>query len=249
MPYATVDRSTIYYESAGAGFPLILLHGIGSNSKSWHRQLAAFSDRFQVVAWDAPGYGRSSDPAATEPSIRFYADRLHALLKTLSLPQVFLLGHSMGSVIAQEFNGAYPSLVRSLVLADTPRTPAPEKLEARLHMIRTMTPAQLAAARAPKLLTRGAPQPLVQEAISIMSEVRPAGYEFAAIALSRADTRDVLERLRIPALLIWGAEDEITPVWDEVPRGTRLEIIPHAGHLCYAEQPALFNSIVTEFLR
>ena len=81
-----------------------------------------------------------------------------------------------------------------------------------------------------------------------MSEVRPVGYEFAARALAGADTRDVLTRLRVPTLLIWGAEDEITPQWNEVPSGVRLEVIPNAGHLCYAEQPEIFNAIVREFL-
>jgi pimeloyl-ACP methyl ester carboxylesterase len=81
-----------------------------------------------------------------------------------------------------------------------------------------------------------------------MSEVRAAGYEFAATALAESDTRAVLRDLRVPTLLIWGAEDEITPLWDEVPAGARLAVIPDAGHLCYAEQPDVFNTIVREFL-
>jgi len=84
--------------------------------------------------------------------------------------------------------------------------------------------------------------------MSIMSEVRPLGYEFAARALADADTREVLGNLRIPTLLIWGAQDEITPLWDEVPAGARLEVIPNAGHLCYAEQPERFNTVVRDFL-
>jgi len=88
----------------------------------------------------------------------------------------------------------------------------------------------------------------VREVESIMSEVHPAGYEFAAIALAESDTRDVLADLRVPTLLIWGDQDEITPLWHEAPAGARLEIIPNAGHLCYVEQPEKFNSLVREFL-
>ena len=72
MPDCTVDGTTIHYETAGDGFPLVLLHGIGSNSRSWRRQLAAMSADSKVIAWDAPGYGRSSDPAGN-PSMAFYA--------------------------------------------------------------------------------------------------------------------------------------------------------------------------------
>jgi pimeloyl-ACP methyl ester carboxylesterase len=81
-----------------------------------------------------------------------------------------------------------------------------------------------------------------------MSEVRAAGYEFTAIALAESDTRDVIDNLHVPTLLIWGSEDEITPVWDEVPGGVELKIIPDAGHLCYIEQPEQFNEIVSAFL-
>ena len=178
----------------------------------------------------------------------FYANRLRELLDQLDFDRIHLLGHSMGGVIAQEFYGAYPERIRKLILADTRNRGLPELLEQRLKMIRSMTPAQLAAERAPQLLSRSARKDLVAETISIMSEVRPAGYEFAAAALAEYDTHDILWTLRVPALLIWGAEDEITPVWSEIPRAARLEIIPNAGHLCYAEQPETFNTIVREFL-
>jgi pimeloyl-ACP methyl ester carboxylesterase len=247
LPLATVDGAPLYYEIAGEGFPLVLLHGIGSNSRSWRQQLAALSNDFQVIAWDAPGYGKSSDPRG-KPSMGFYADRLRGLLDELGLTRIFLLGHSTGGMIAQEFYRAHASYVRALILADTRYRGSNSNLEQRLRMIRTMTPAQLAAARAPKLFTASAPEAAVGEAMSIMSEVRPLGYEFAARALADADTREVIENLRIPTLLIWGAQDEITPLWDEVPAGARLEVIPNAGHLCYAEQPERFNTIVRDFL-
>jgi pimeloyl-ACP methyl ester carboxylesterase len=247
VPLATIDGAAIHYETAGEGFPLALLHGIGSNSRSWRRQLAGLSSDFKVIAWDAPGYGQSSDPAG-KPSMRFYADCLRGFLDALGLPRVFLLGHSTGGAVAQEFYRANAGRVEKLILADTSQHGSKSKLEERLRMIRTMTPAQLAAERGPKLLTRSAPESLVREVVSIMSEVRPAGYEFAATALAESDTRDVLRDLRVPTLLIWGAEDEITPLWDELPPGARLEVISKAGHLCYAEQPERFNDIVRDFL-
>jgi len=247
VPLASVDGGTIYYETAGQGFPLVLLHGIGSNSRSWRRQLAGLSSDFNVIAWDAPGYGRSSDPLG-KPSMRYYADCLRGLLDELRLSRVFLLGHSMGGAVAQEFCRAHSSVVRKLILADTSKQGSKGKLEERLQMIRTMSAAQLAKERGPKLLSPSAPESLVREVVSIMSEVRRPGYEFAATALAESDTRDVLRDLRVPTLLIWGADDEITPLWDEVPAGARLEVIPNSGHLCYAEQPEKFNDIVRDFL-
>ncbi len=247
MPDCKVADGNIHYETAGKGHPLILLHGIGSNSRSWQRQLAALSGSFKVIAWDAPGYGRSSDPAG-KPSMAYYASRLRGLLDELRIDRIHLLGHSMGGSVAQEFYGSYPDRVRRLILADTRPVGSREMLQERLQMIRTTNPEQLAAERAPKLLSKSAPEELVREAVSIMSEIRVAGYEFAAIALAQSDERTVLRRLEVATLLIWGAEDEITPLWDEIPAGARLEVIPNAGHLCYAEQPDAFNTIVREFL-
>jgi len=250
VPDATVEGAILHYETAGEGPPLVLLHGIGSNSRSWRRQLEALSGKFRVIAWDAPGYGRSSDPPDKQikPSILFYVECVRRLVDSLELKDIFLLGHSAGGVVAQEFYRAYPDYVRALVLADTRNVASQAGLEERLRSIRTVTSAQLAAERAPKLLRRNAPAELIQEVESIMSEVRAAGYEFAAIALAESDTRDVIRNLRIPTLLIWGSEDEITPVWDEVPSGVELKIIPDAGHLCYIEQPEQFNDIVRNFL-
>ena len=250
MPDATVDGAILHYEIAGEGPPLVLLHGIGSNSRSWRRQLQGLSGKFTVIAWDAPGYGRSSDPPdkPIKPSIRFYVDCLRSLVDSLELKDISLLGHSAGGVVAQEFYRAYPDYVRALVLADTRHVASQAGLEDRLRSIRTITSAQLAAERAPNLLRRSAPAELIREVESIMSEVRAAGYEFAAIALAESDTRDVIRNLRVPTLLIWGSEDEITPVWDEIPSGVELRIIPDAGHLCYIEQPEQFNEIVSVFL-
>jgi pimeloyl-ACP methyl ester carboxylesterase len=246
VPRVAIDGGVIHYETAGDGFPLVLLHGIGSNSRSWGRQLKGLSPRFKVIAWDAPGYGESSDPAG-KPAIRFYVESLRRFFDALNLPEVVLLGHSLGGVIAQEFYRAHSDYVRRLIVADATNLGSRSRLDTRLHMIRTMSPVEIAAERGPKLLSRFAPAALVEEVVSIMSEIRPAAYEFAAIALAESDTRDVLNSLRVPTLLIWGAEDYITPPWDPTPPGATLEIIPEAGHLCYAEQPRRFNAIVREF--
>src|SRR5260370_24153606 len=99
-------------------------------------------------------------------------------------------------------------------------------------MIRTMIPGEPALERAPKLLSHSAPPELLEEAVSLMSEVRAAGYEFAAIALAGCDPREVLRNLRVPALLIWCEEDQITPLWKDLPEGARLAVIPFSGHRC-----------------
>src|SRR5262245_26889579 len=127
MPDCAINGGSIHYETAGDGFPLILLHGIGSNSRSWRRQLRVLSAKFKVVAWDAPGYGLSSNPTG-KPSITVYANWLGELLDQLRFDRIHLLGHSIGGVIAQEFYRAHPERIRRLILADTRYQGVPELL-------------------------------------------------------------------------------------------------------------------------
>src|SRR5262249_34554509 len=91
---------TLHYMRAGSGPALLLLHGIGSNSRSFRHQLADLSDGFDLIAWDAPGYGQSSDPADAF-TLENLADRAVALLDELEIQRAHVLGVSMGGVIAQ----------------------------------------------------------------------------------------------------------------------------------------------------
>jgi pimeloyl-ACP methyl ester carboxylesterase len=69
------------------------------------------------------------------------------------------------------------------------------------------------------------------------------------MAMADCDTRDVIRNVRVPTLLIWGEDDEITPMKNELPvDGFELKLIRKTGHLCYIEQPDQFNDAVREFL-
>src|SRR5215467_5619872 len=109
----------MHYEMAGTGPPIVLLHGIGSNSRSWRRQLAAFSVNFTAVAWDAPGFGKSPDITGATPSIGEYTRALKGLLDSLGFDSAIILGHSLGGLIAQDFYRQHPDRIRALILADT----------------------------------------------------------------------------------------------------------------------------------
>ena len=109
MPAVKAGNYTIHYESAGMGLPLLLLHGLGSSSRSWSRQLESLSKWFKVIAWDAPGYGASSDPApSTLPSMKEFAKSLDHFINALGIGPFSILGHSMGGIIALEFCKDHP---------------------------------------------------------------------------------------------------------------------------------------------
>lgn len=238
---------------------LVCIHGISSNSRSWRHQLSGLSERYRVIAWDGPGYGQSDDPP--EPlAIADYADYLVRFLDNLGLKKVVIIGLSMGGVIAQEFYRRHTGRVRALILADTntgggarPEAERRVRLEARLKATETMTPAQMAQERGPKLLSPFASPELLAEVTAIIGEVHMVGFRSAAIALDAADTRAVLPTISVPTLILWGEHDSVTPrpeadtLHEAIP-GALFEVIPGAGHLSNLENPAAFNRAVLEFL-
>ena len=105
----------LYFEAAGAGEPLILLHGLGLNLHLWDDQFAAFAERFRVIRYDLRGFGRSLPTTATPFS---HAEDLKNLLDQLCIDRAHLLGLSLGGRIATDFALRYPRRVARLVLAD-----------------------------------------------------------------------------------------------------------------------------------
>jgi pimeloyl-ACP methyl ester carboxylesterase len=255
VPQIDIGAQTVHFREAGTGRPIVLLHGIGSNSASWRHQLAGLSALGRVIAWDAPGYGASTVMGGTG-SAEALAEALRSFLAALQLGDVLLVGHSLGGVIAAELFRNGPGPVTRLVLADTTRggatgdpAHAQERLATRLAWIGRQTAGEMAAERAPQLLSPAAPAEAVREATARMSEVRPEGYTFAAEALAGADTIGALRTIRVPTLLIWGADDRITPLDEgyrirELIPHCRMEVISNAGHLCYLEDRARFNTLV-----
>lgn len=100
------------------GTPVLLLHGIGGAAQSFRAQLPALAARYRAVAWDAPGYGASADPAAA-PSMSGYAALAASLLA--GLLRAHVVGVSWGGVIATRLAVNHPDRVRSLTLADSSR--------------------------------------------------------------------------------------------------------------------------------
>jgi pimeloyl-ACP methyl ester carboxylesterase len=261
MSFASVDDLRIHYDQRGTGPQLVLLHGIGGNTRLWKYQLEGLSDDFTVTAWDAPGYGGSDDPDGDGWRMADYAERLAWLLDRLGIERAHIMGQSWGGVLAQEFYRRYPERFRSLILSDTyaggGAQPAAERdaaLQARLNATVTMTPAEMARQRVSALLTEDAPPALFDEVESVLAEIHPAGYRMAAIALANTDSRDVQPTISVPTLIIAAEHDRIVPperareMQAAIP-GSRLVMIERAGHLPCVEQPEVYNAAVRDFLK
>lgn len=257
--YIAIDGLRIAFRQAGDGPPLLLLHGGISDSRVWLDQLHELSGEFRVVAWDAPGCGRSSDPpdALRLPE---YADCLAAFIDALGLGCPHVLGHSFGGGLGLELYRRHPGIPKSLLLAGAYAGWAgslpPEEVEERLRLALRMAdqlpmPVQLDSI--PGLPTNAMPAERIEELTAIMADVRPVGTRVMARAIAEADLRDVLPRIAVPTLLLYGAADERAPLdvaralEASIPNST-LVAMPGLGHLAYLEAPQTFNTEVRRFL-
>ena len=252
------DRYPIAWREAGAGPPVVFLHGLGGSRTAWDLQLRALADRFRCIAWDMPGYGASAPLAhLTFPAV---ADSLAGLLDTLEIEAADLVGLSFGGMHALHAAIRHPTRVRRLVLADT--SPAfgldgtsPQTWKAtRLGPIeRGLVPGDFAGSVLDAICATPLEPEVRGQLVASFGRITTEGFRAAVECLPTHDVREDLGDIGCPVLVIVGAEDRETPVsYAEalaagLPDST-LEVLAGVGHLSPAEAPDRFNRLVAEFL-
>lgn len=258
MPSVCVHGLDIAYRRAGRGPALVFLHGALADGRVWDRQLAGLADEFTVVAWDEPGTGGSSDPPE-DFTLAGYADCLAGFIDALELAPAWVAGLSWGGTVALELFRRHPRCVVALVLADTyagwKGSLSEEECAARVRaagQISALPRDEFIRAFLPGVLGRRAPAHVADELFAIMDDFRPISVRITAPAMGACDQRNLLPRIDVPTLLLWGEDDERSPLnvaeqlRDAIP-GARLRVIPGAGHMSNMEQPDRFNAEVRAF--
>ena len=114
--FATINGTRLYFEIAGSGQPLVLIHGFTLDLRMWDDQFERLTREFQVIRYDMRGFGQSAPPTGERYA---HADDLRDLLDHLRVDKAHLVGLSKGGAIALDFTLAYPRRVNKLVLIDT----------------------------------------------------------------------------------------------------------------------------------
>jgi pimeloyl-ACP methyl ester carboxylesterase len=260
VDYVNIEGLQIAYRRAGEGPALVLLHGGPTHSGEFRQQLEGLSDKFTVVAWDMPGCGQSSDPPE-QFRIRDYVACLAGFIATIGLEQTHVLGLSFGTGLALELYRAHPELVRSLILASAyagwagslPPEVAAQRKERMQHMIE-LPPEAWAREWLPTLLTDSAAPEVVEELKAILADFHPAGQRaLLDSGFAEHDLRDLLPRVKVPTLLLYGEKDVRSPLnvaeamHASIPE-SQLVIIPGVGHMVDMEAPDRVNAEVRRFL-
>jgi pimeloyl-ACP methyl ester carboxylesterase len=256
---AEVDGLRIAYERVGAGPAVVLLHGyVADGPTTWRPQLDDLCDEFTVVAWDAPGVGRSSDPPEAFGTAG-YADCLSGFIAALGLENPHVLGLSMGGIFALALEHRHPTVARSLVLASAyagwagslPAGVAEARLRQAL-VLADLPPEEFVETLLPTMFHRATSAGTVAAFRSSMLAFRPVGFRAMARA-SAENLRGALSRVAVPTLLVYGEQDVRAglPVARDLEAaidGARLAVLPDVGHVCNIEAPAEFNHAVRGFL-
>jgi pimeloyl-ACP methyl ester carboxylesterase len=251
-----------YMEAGPLNAPVIVtLHGLGDNSMQWRFQLKGLSDRYRVIAWNAPGYMLTDGFKTETPGCRDYADALADFLDALKLTRVHLLGNSFGSRVAQCLTMYHPSRVNKIALVGPAagRKGLSEKEKAEYIAGRKEQVASggygFPGKRVSALLGPNATPELIELVSYAMRATNPRGFIQGAnlVFSDGSGPAEVGAKMIMPVLLISGSEDRVTPtatnaalLQNALPNA-RLEVLKGIGHLPHVEAPEQVNQLVREF--
>jgi pimeloyl-ACP methyl ester carboxylesterase len=245
------------FRSRGDGETIVFLHGLLGSSKSWAFQFEHLSRNYRIVAWDAPGFGRSDlVPAAIDA----YVEALREFITSIGGKKVSLVGHSMGGTVATCLAAKFPELVSRLVLScshagygDPETAPMSTKFESRMHEFHEVGPVTYGINRARDLLPLSISACVFDYAAEISSEVNPEGLRRATRMLQRADNRPLLPKLKMSTLILTGEMDtDLQPnlkadLLRLTPKARHVEM-PGLAHAPYLEAPKYYSGLIAGFL-
>ena len=257
MPHFKVNGIDLYCELAGSGEPLLLLHGLGSSSLDWDEQIGVYSERFQVIAPDLRGFGRSSKPPGPY-SIRLFGEDISALLDAMSIPSCHVLGYSMGGAIALQMATHPQQRFSSMVLVNTLASFEVDHWRkqmfvlVRIAMAKFVGMERMARFGAKRLFPEPHQGHLRRRMVERHRHNTPHAYLAALHALKGWTVKDLLPRINVPTLVV-AADSDYSPVEEKADFAAampdaQLEIVHGSRHGTPFDQSEKFNRLVMDFL-
>jgi pimeloyl-ACP methyl ester carboxylesterase len=229
--------------------PVILIHGAGGTHLSWPPQVRRLPGE-RIYSLDLPGHGKSE--GAGRQSIDEYVEDVIPFMDELKVRAAVLVGHSMGGAVALSLALKYPKRVLGLGLvgcgSSLRMTPSlldaagnPNTFEAAVDMINA------------NCFSAECPQSLIELSTRTMLEIRQPVLTGDLQACHAFDAAGQLENVKVPTLIVCGAEDKITPprLSETLRNGianSQLHVLEHAGHMVMSEQPNAVADLLTQFI-
>ena len=257
--YIDVNGARIFYQVAGKGTPLLLIHGFPLSGELYDGQLAGLSSQFEVITPDLRGFGKSTIPNANG-SDETYAQDIIALMDHLGIQRAIIGGHSMGGQITLELYREVPQRFLGMILFDTNPMAASIVEQAEFPAFGVQSQKlgvpSIVSTITPQMLTgyeRLTDPSRTLEMMDILAEGSINGVVGGGEALAtRMDYSAMLPKITVPTLVVVGVDDPIYSLEisettkDAVPTST-LAIIPVAEHASMFERPDLVNAVIREW--
>jgi pimeloyl-ACP methyl ester carboxylesterase len=272
LEHVRIHGHELGYRVAGQGPAVLLIHGIAGSSTSWRDVMPALIDRYTVIAPDLLGHGTSAKPAG-DYSLGAYANVLRDLLGYVGISRVTVVGQSFGGGVAMQFCYQNPETCERLVLVDSGGLgrdvswllrfmtyPGSEYLMPMIFPWFVRTPGDSLARL---LCSWGVRVPRMEEMWRSYASLTDEANRQSFIRTIRSvidpggQAVSAMDRLyltqQVPTMIVWGEQDAIIPVshayaaHEAIP-GSRLEVIPGAGHFPQVENPDVFVDLLTDFM-
>ena len=259
MEHVDLDGTRVAYTRSGDGPALVMVHGAPSDGRTWQWMAPDLARDHTVIAWDAPGFGGSSDIDDSWRAPQF-ADALAAFVAALDLDRPHVVGHSFGTMVALSLFRRHPAVPASLVLVGgyagwAGSLPADE-VARRLEMFVGM--ADLGDAFEPRsypgLFSDLIPADREAALAAMMREnIRPATIRAAGHVGAETDLRPMLPTIDVPTLVLHGEADARSPLTNAealhaaIP-SSELVVLPRLGHACLVEDPGACAAEIRRFV-
>ncbi len=253
MPIVQIDGKHISYWIGRKGLlegreTILFIDGAGGVQYTWSYQKGFFEKEFNPILIELPGHGESEGEG--EQEIVRYAEHVSAFLRVLSLKKVFLVGHSMGGAIVQTLALTHPEVIKGIILVGT---------GARLKVFPMILEGIRSnfAETVPKInqfaFSRMAPSDLIEKGVSFMLQCKAEILYGDFLACDLFDIMKEVEKIVLPTLILCGDDDRLTPLkysqlLQSRIKGSRLEVLPNAGHMVMMESSQTFNEKIRAFI-
>ena len=261
MPSTQLNQIELYYQSFGQGEPLLFVHGLGSSVRDWENQVPFFSGRYRVVALDLRGHGRSDKPPGPY-SCPLFAKDIAALVMSLEIGPVHVVGLSLGGFVACQLVVDHPELVRTLTMINSVPGLPRDRFRDRLRIASTLALRRFIVRRfgmralgrflSTKLFPRTDQKVLRQEFIERWAENDREAYLSSLASVSEWSLENQLDAIRCPTCLMSGEHDffplELKQTYAARLSDAQLVMIPDSGHFTPMDEPKRFNAALMAFL-
>jgi 3-oxoadipate enol-lactonase len=220
----------------------------------WDPQIAAFKDRWRILAYDMRGHGASDAPGGPY-SLDMLAEDVLGLMRHVGIPRAHFIGLSIGGMIGQTLALKNPGVLDKLVLADTTHMQNADALkqwDERIRIAESQGMKALVPSTMERWFTAGfRSSPQAQKIAALIAATPVAGYVGCGHAIMKLATTARLKDIRVPVLAITGVEDGAAGgtkhIGETVP-GAKFIAIQQASHISNIEQPEVFNRALADFL-